>query len=292
MSAPRRTRRPPEEAGPHTDHPVGEVWEMVGRQVRVVLDAGEERSCRVRAPVVVGDRVAVEGEVVTAYAPRATELRRTNEGRTYVVVANAGQLVVVTATVDPPFRTGLVDRALVAASDAGLRAAIVLNKCDAGMPEEVLERIAWYEHLGYPAFLVSARQAKGLEGLRAFLAAERTVLVGHSGVGKTSLLNTLVPGAGRIAGALDAWGRGRHTTTAAAMFALPGGGRIIDLPGIRAYGLGFVLREELRQHFPELAALPCRYGDCVHDGDDGCVAEGAVDEERLESYRKLLAELA
>lgn len=292
MPPPRRSRRAPEASGPFTDRPVGEVWEMVGKEVRVVLDAGGEGTYRVRAPVVVGDRVAIEGGLVTAYAPRTTELRRANEGRTAVVVANATQLVVVAATLDPPFRTGLVDRILVAASDAGLEAAIVLNKCDAGMPEEVLERVAWYEHLGYPCFLVSALQEKGLDPLRDFLAAERTVLTGHSGVGKTALLNALVPGAGRVSGSLDAWGRGRHTTTAAVMFALPEGGRVIDLPGVRAYGLDFVLREELRHHFPELAGIPCRYADCLHDGDDGCIAEDHAGEQRLESYRKLLGELA
>lgn len=291
MPPPRRFRRAADRVGPYTDRPVGEVWEMVGREVRVVLDAGGERTCRVRAPVVVGDRVAVEGGLVTAYAPRTTELRRTNEGRTAVVVANATRLVAVAATIDPPFRTGLIDRILVAASDAGLDAAIVLNKCDVGMPERVLERVAWYEHLGYPCFLVSALQRKGLEPLRGFLATERTVLTGHSGVGKTALLNALVPTARRASGSLDAWGRGRHTTTAAAMFALPDGGRVIDLPGVRAYGLGFVLREELRHHFPELAGIPCRYADCLHDGDEGCVAADHADAERLGSYRKLLGEL-
>lgn len=290
MSPSDRRRRVPE-GGPYTDRPDAEVWEMVGRKVRVRLDAGEERMCKVRAPVVVGDRVAVSGEVVTAHAPRDTELRRTNEGRTYVVCANASLLAVVTATADPPFRTGLVDRMLVAASAGGMDACIVLNKCDAGMPEEVLERIAWYEHLGYPCFLVSARQEKGLDGLRALLAAHTTVLAGHSGVGKTSLLNVLVPGAARAAGELDAWGRGRHTTTGAVMLAVPGGGRVIDLPGVRAYGVGFVLREELRDHFPELRGLPCRYADCLHDGEDGCVADEVAEAERLESYRKLLEEL-
>lgn len=260
---------------------------MVGRRVRV-RDLGV---LPVRgAQVVVGDRVIVEGGVVTGHEPRDTELLR-GGGRTRVVCANASLLVSVNATSDPPFRAGLVDRLLVAASAGGMAAAIVLNKCDAGMPSEVLEKLARYEALGYPVFLVSAAQGKGFEPLVALLRSHTSVLVGHSGVGKTSILKVLVPGVERAVGELDPWGRGRHTTTGGILFDLPGGGRIIDVPGVREFGVDHVERRELRLHFPELAEAPCKFRDCLHLGEDGCVAEDLCEEDRLESYRKLLEEL-
>jgi ribosome biogenesis GTPase len=208
-----------------------------------------------------------------------------------VLCANATLLVSVNAASHPPFRTGLLDRLLVAASAAGLEAAIVLNKCDEGMEEHDLETLARYEALGYPIFLVSAAQDKGFDPLRELLSRHTSVLVGHSGVGKTSMLRVLVPGNARPVGELDPWGRGRHTTTGGVMLDLPGGGRIVDVPGVREFGLEHVDRVELRQHFPELRALRCRYRDCLHAGEAGCVAEEEVAEDRLESYRKLLEEL-
>lgn len=278
------------------------VVEMVGKWVRVRFDPdlnapaarqGEAR-LRVRAEVVAGDRVWVEDEgescVVAGVAPRRTELRRSGNSGVRVVCANADVLAVVSAAQDPPFRTGLVDRMLVAASAAGMTAALVLNKCDTGMPDEVLERLAWYEHIGVPVFLLSALQAKNLDAFQEFLRGRTTVLAGHSGVGKSSLLRALVPGTNRAAGELDIWGRGKHTTTGACAFDVPTGGTLVDLPGIREYGIGFVLKEELRNYFPELKGITCQYTDCAHDGEEGCAADEACDPLRLESYRKLLEE--
>lgn len=268
----------------------GEVVEMVGKRVRVRFPGGDEAVLPVKDKVVVADRVRVDGGVVVEHAERDTELLR-GGGRTRVVCANATLLVSVNATRDPPFRAGLVDRLLVAASAAGMDAALVLNKCDMGMPSEVLEKLARYEALGFPIFLVSAEQQKGLEELRALLAEHTSVLVGHSGVGKTSLLRVLVPGVTRDVGELDHWGRGRHTTTGASLFDLPGGGRVIDVPGVREFGVDHIDKMELRRHFPELATAPCRYRTCLHMGEDGCVAEDRCEEDRLESYRKLMEEV-
>lgn len=271
---------------------MAEVVEMVGKWVRLRYDDGHSARHKVKAEVVVGDRVWLEDDVVVGFAPRRTELRRGGNSGVRVVCANADLLVLVTATQEPPFRPGLVDRMLVAASAGGMEAAIVLNKCDTGMPSEVLDRVARYEALGYPCFLVSAAQKKGLDPLVAALTGRTSVLAGHSGVGKSSLLRALVPGTEREVAQLDEWGRGRHTTTAACRFDLPGGGHVVDLPGIREYGVEFVLKEELRTHFPELAKLHCRYADCLHDGEDGCLADEEIEEGRLDSYRKLLEELA
>ncbi len=280
--------------------PTATVVEMVGKWVRVRMDlGGDERRLRVKAEVVAGDRVWIEGEaenaVVGGYEPRRTELRRSGNSGLRVVCANADVLAIVCAAQDPPFRVGLVDRMLVAANAAGMTGAIVLNKCDTGMPEEVLERLALYEHLGVPIFMLSALQAKNIDSFRESLYGRTTVLAGHSGVGKSSLLRALVPEAVREVGHVDVWGRGRHTTTGACAFDLPpepgkAGGVVVDLPGVREYGIGFVLKHELRRYFPELADLRCRYADCVHDGEDGCAAEDACDPIRLESYQKLLEE--
>lgn len=263
---------------------------MVGKRVRVRFPAGEDLVLPVKERVVVADTVRVEGGYVVEYAPRSTELLR-GGGRTRVMCANASLLVAVSATHDPPFRPGLVDRLLVAASAARMDAALVLNKCDQGMPSEVLEKLARYEALGYPIFLVSAAQQKGFEPLRELLAQHTSVLVGHSGVGKTSIMQVLVPGVTRAVGELDAWGRGRHTTTGATLFDVPGGGRLIDVPGIREFGVDHIDKTELRRHFPELAAAPCKYRSCLHMGEEGCVAEEFCEEDRLESYQKLMEEL-
>ncbi len=264
---------------------------MVGKRVRVRFsDDASTAVLPVRAQVVIGDRVTVEEGVVAAFDPRDTELLR-GGARTRTVCANATLLVSVNAASTPPFRAGLVDRLLVAASAGRMEAALVLNKCDEGMEEADLEALARYEALGFPIFLVSAAHQKGFEPLVELLSQHTSVLVGHSGVGKSSMLRVLVPGVQRPIGELDAWGRGRHTTTGAAMYDLPGGGRVIDLPGVREFGVDHLDRTELRLHFPELATLQCRYRSCLHMGEDGCRAEEVASEDRLESYQKLMEEL-
>ena len=274
----------------------GEVVEIVGRRVRVRLPDRTE-ILPIRAKVVIGDQVEVCNGVVTEALERKTELRRGSKAGIREVCANATALLVVSAALEPPFRPGLVDRVMASAEAAGLQGGVILNKCDQGMPEEVLERIALYEDLGYPVFMVSAIQQKGFEPLQDFLKAHTTVLVGHSGVGKSSLFNVLVPGGTRVVGTLDEEGRGKHTTTGGILFDVPTGGRLIDLPGIREFGLEYVPKKELRRCFPELATLQCRYADCLHNGDGGClvdalVEEGTIDLLRLESYRKILGEIS
>ena len=292
--APERRRRGSRRAAPvHVDGEWVEIVEMVGRRVRSRRDDGREEILPTRgAHVVVADRARLVEGVVVETAPRRTTLERTVEtAGTRLVVSNADRLAIVTAAIDPPFRPGLVDRMIVAAQHGGLESMLVLNKCDQGMPEEVLEWIARYEALGLEIALVSATEERGLAPLRESLKGRTTVLLGHSGVGKSTLIRALVPGAEPLIGELDAWGRGRHTTTAARLWDLPDGGRIIDVPGIREFGVGHVPREELRHHFPELLGLECRYRDCLHLGDDGCVADAAVSwVERLASYRKLVEE--
>ena len=257
-----------------------------------------------RKGVVVGDRVRVVGDVsgragslarIVEVAERSTVLRRTaddDDPVERVIVANADQLVVVTALADPEPRSGLIDRALVAAYDAGMAPLLFLTKADLASPDQLL---ATYRSLGVP-WVVTQRGAD-LEPLRRSLAGRTSVLVGHSGVGKSTLVNALVPDANREIGRVNAvTGRGRHTSTSAVLLLLPGGGAIIDTPGIRSFGLAHVRPEHLIEAFPDLDEMTedCPRG-CTHGDDepecglDDAVARGQADVERVESFRRLLA---
>ncbi|WP_028661254.1 ribosome small subunit-dependent GTPase A [Nocardioides insulae] len=260
-----------------------------------------------RKGVVVGDRVRVVGDVsgsegtlarIVEVQPRASILRRTaddDDPVERVIVANAGQLVVVTALADPEPRNGLIDRALVAAYDAGLEPLLCLTKADLADPESFLST---YRSLGVP--WVVTRKGGDLTELRDRLTGRISVLLGHSGVGKSTLVNALVPDADRQVGHVNAvTGRGRHTSTSALMLPLPGGdaaGWIIDTPGIRSFGLAHVEPQQLISAFPDLEALTevcprgCTHGeDAPECGLDEGVEAGRADPDRVQSFRRLLA---
>ncbi|WP_343447635.1 ribosome small subunit-dependent GTPase A [Micromonospora schwarzwaldensis] len=266
-----------------------------------------------RKSVVVGDRVWLVGDVsgapgalarIVRIAERTSVLRRTAdddettaEGRLErVVVANADQLVIVSALADPPPRTGFIDRCLVAAYDAGIEPLLCLTKADLAGPEAV---VGYYTELELPYVLI--RPGSDLADLRALLAGRVSVLVGHSGVGKSTLVNRLVPEAERAVGTVSAIGRGRHTSTSAVALRLPPGpdtgpGWIVDTPGVRSFGLAHVSAESLLHGFPDLveATVDCP-ANCAHGADeadcalDAWVAAGKADPRRLASYRRLLA---
>lgn len=275
-----------------------------------------------RSPVVVGDRVAMVGDTsgrpdglarIVRIEERDTVLRRTADDTDpfeRVIVANADQLVVVAALADPEPRPRLIDRCLVAAYDAGMDPLLVLTKSDLASGEDFL---AQYAPLNVPHVVTSVltEGSEGLSLLRQRLAGRVSVLVGHSGVGKSTLVNALVPQAHRRTGHVnDVTGRGRHTSTSALGMRLPAvegleidlddpdsPGWIIDTPGIRSFGLAHVEVDQIIRHFPELsegADARCPRG-CTHD-EPGCaldawVAEGHAGtgaEMRLDSLRRLL----
>ncbi|MEU8260140.1 ribosome small subunit-dependent GTPase A [Micromonospora sp. NPDC048999] len=289
-----------------------------GRYTCVLPDAGPDAPTVTamrarelgRKSVVVGDRVGLVGDTsgapgalarIVRIAERTSVLRRTAEddattaeGRLErVVVANADQLVIVSALADPPPRTGFIDRCLVAAFDADIEPLLCLTKADLAGPEAVLD---YYTELELPYVLI--RPGAELGALRALLAGRVSVLVGHSGVGKSTLVNRLVPEADRAVGAVSAIGRGRHTSTSAVALRLPdaAGGWIIDTPGVRSFGLAHVSAESLLHGFPDLveATVDCP-ANCQHTADeascalDAWVAAGKADPRRLASYRRLLA---
>jgi ribosome biogenesis GTPase len=258
-----------------------------------------------RKGVVVGDRVRVVGDMsgapgslarIVEVTERTTVLRRTaddDDPVERVIVANADQLVVVTALADPEPRPRLIDRALVAAFDAGMRPLLCLTKADLADPETLLST---YRSLGIP--WVVTQKGGDLSELRAALRGRTSVLIGHSGVGKSTLVNALVPDAQREIGDVNAiTGRGRHTSTSAIMLALPDdAGWIIDTPGIRSFGLAHVQPEDLIEAFPDLDEMTedCPRG-CTHGEDepecglDEAVTRGEADPDRVESFRRLLA---
>lgn len=275
-----------------------------------------------RRGVVVGDRVALVGDVsgepdtlarIVRVAPRRSELRRTAdddattpEGRLErVVVANADQLVIVSSLAEPPPRTGFIDRCLVAAYDADIEPLLCLTKADllarpdSGAKDALAMLIEYYASLSLPHVL--CQPDRPLDELYAALRGRTSVLVGHSGVGKSTLVNRLVPGADRAVGVVSAVGKGRHTSTSAVALRLPAApgddgdpGWIIDTPGVRSFGLAHVSPDSLLDSFEDLveASADCPPG-CDHMTDRNCaldawVAAGHADPRRLESYRRLL----
>ncbi|MGH3317334.1 MAG: ribosome small subunit-dependent GTPase A [Nocardioidaceae bacterium] len=257
-----------------------------------------------RKAVVVGDRVRLVGDIsgadgtlarIVEVDDRQTVLRRTaddDDPYERVVVANADQLVIVTALADPEPRHGLIDRALAAAYDADIDPLLCLTKADLASPEPVL---ATYRPLGVPH--VVTRRDGDLSELRDHLRDRSSVLLGHSGVGKSTLVNALVPGAARSIGVVnEVTGRGRHTSTSAYALRLPFGGWVVDTPGIRSFGLAHVDPDHLIEAFTDLAELTvdCPRG-CTHGARepecalDDAVRERRADPARVESFRRLLA---
>jgi ribosome biogenesis GTPase len=260
-----------------------------------------------RKGVVVGDRVSVVGDVsgdsdtlarIVRIAERTSVLRRTAddddttpEGRLErVIVANADQLVIVSALHDPPPRTGFIDRCLVAAYDAEVEPLLCLTKADLGGPAAVLD---YYTELALRHVL--CRPDEPLTDLIAALSGRVSVLVGHSGVGKSTLVNRLIPGTDRAVGVVSGIGKGRHTSTSVVALRLPDGW-IIDTPGVRSFGLAHVSANSLLHGFPDLvqASVNCP-PNCEHTGTtpdcglDALVAAGGADARRLASFRRLLA---
>jgi len=263
-------------------------------------------------PVAVGDHVryveAGDGRgMITDVLPRRTKLSRpaTVPGQRVfeqVIVSNADQVLPVFSVADPTPKWGLLDRYLVSAEAAELPSVIVINKCDlADRNPRLDEEIEIYRRIGYPVLLVSAVTGEGIEELKQALQGRLSVLVGKSGVGKTSLLNALQPGLGLRVKAVGAGklGKGRHTTTHLEMFELEFSGALVDTPGMREFGLWEIAREELAYLFPEMAEYvgQCKFGlSCRHDQEPGCavrkaVMAGAISPYRYQSYMRLREEL-
>jgi len=274
-----------------------------GRQYEVNLDDGRTISgipLGKKSPYACGDRVEVElsspnqGQILRNLE-RTSLLYRSDEWKQKLIAANATQLVLVCAT-EPGFTDELLTRALVAAEHEGIKAVIVLNKCDLtdGLAA-ARQQLAPYSALGCPVIELSAKV--NATALLAVLKGHISVLVGQSGMGKSTLINALVPGAAaatrEISEALDS---GKHTTTHARLYQLDEDSAIIDSPGLQEFGLAHLTVGEIENAFPEFRPHvgQCRFRDCHHNAEPDCaikkaVADGLIHPRRLEHFRKLIA---
>jgi ribosome biogenesis GTPase len=303
---PRGTRPRSKQRPAHDNAEPGMVFAVDRGRYGVLVGAAEVTAMLARelgrTSLVVGDRVGVVGDLsgapdtlarIVRVDERDTVLRRTaddNDPRERVIVANADQLMIVSALADPGPSLGLIDRCLVAALTAGIEPLLCLTKSDLADPERVIEH---YAVLDVPAIVT--RKGAPLDELRAHLVGHETVLVGHSGVGKSTLINALVPTAYRATGVVSAIGKGRHTSSSAVALRLPGEGWVIDTPGVRSFGLAHVTADDLLWAFPDLedGAVQCPPG-CEHlSAETGChldqwVVEGEATPARLTAFRQLL----
>lgn len=306
-SRPRTKRRPD-----YSDAEIGVVVSVTRGRYACLVD-GRAVSCVKarqlgRKAVIVGDRVRVVGDTsgdegtlarIVEAVERTSVLRRTaddDDPYERPIVANATQLVIVTALADPPPRTGMIDRILVAGYDAGLEPLLCLTKADLASPDDL---VASYQPLGMAIEVVEP--GSDLTALRERLADQWSVFVGHSGVGKSTLVNALIPEAHREIGHVnEVTGRGRHTSTSAIALPLPDpGGWVIDTPGVRSFGLSHVSADTIVAAFADLSeALEDCPRACPHTtGSPGCgldkaVAEGSVSPERVDSVRRVIGGLS
>ncbi|HET7710446.1 MAG TPA: ribosome small subunit-dependent GTPase A [Thermoanaerobaculia bacterium] len=295
---------------------IGMVIGLSSGRGRVFI-SGDEVDCllpaalavRQKSALAVGDRVRIgpHDDIwrVTEVLPRTSVLARPDPLRPHMhrlVAANIDAVILVVTFQSPPLRPRLIDRYLIAIERGRATPVICVNKIDLIEGEErasYLEALAPYRELGIQTVLCSARTGEGLETLRSVVRGKVVALVGHSGVGKSSLLNALNEQLRLDTGGLLKRGKGAHTTTSSALYDFGDGTYLIDTPGIREFGLAGLDRKSLRDYFPEFESPSesCRFNDCVHIHEPGCavreeVEEGTIHPARYETYRRLYEDLS
>jgi ribosome biogenesis GTPase len=280
-----------------------------GNRGIIELPDGTRTDCRYRRSVgrpFCGDRVEIDmseesGALLTGIRARANQFARANaRSQKQVIAANLDQVFIVIAPQPQP-STDLVERYLVAVHSLGIRPVIVMNKSELANDRQAdannpLSHIDDYRSLGYEVLLTSCKGDPGIDSLVAVLQDQTSILVGQSGVGKSSMINELLPDLDLQTGALSrVTGKGTHTTTTTIMYTLPGGGRLIDSPGVWEYGLWVLEQSDLAYGFVEFRpfAGQCKFNDCRHASEPACaihaaVAQGQIMEWRYKSYLRLL----
>jgi ribosome biogenesis GTPase len=253
-----------------------------------------------RHVVVAGDRVLFRATtqagsdegLIERIEPRHGILARTSRGRQHIMVANVDQALIIASAAEPRLKPHLIDRLVASAEKGHLQPVICINKIDLIDPAEIQPLVGVFSQMGYQILLLSARTGFGLPRLRRALAGQESVVVGQSGVGKSSLLNAVDPTLNlRVAAVSEETQKGRHTTTTARLLPLQSGGYVVDTPGIRQFELWDVIPEEVASFYRDLRPYVshCRFPDCTHTHEADCavkdaVADGRIDQRRYESY--------
>jgi ribosome biogenesis GTPase len=298
----------------------GIVYKSTGSWYNIKDQSGHFRNARIKGklkideeisstnPVAVGDIVLFDEEgdegdgMITGVKDRNNYIVRVsphNKNQKHIVAANLDQAVIMATIAEPRTSRGFVDRFLITAEAYHIPAIIVINKLDLLKPKHKQQLAEWdemYLAAGYKVFPMTALSPDSVAGLMELLKDKTTLFSGHSGVGKSTLINKLMPGANLKTMDVSGWsGKGQHTTTFAEMFDLEGGGRIIDTPGVKEFGLIDIEKDELSHYFPELRAAMsgCRFNNCLHINEPGCavrkgVEEGTISPERYVSYVMIL----
>lgn len=286
----------------------GRVLSVYGLESRVAAADGTMYRCAtrrllktlttdLRQVLIAGDRVWFRPEgtdqgFVERVEPRHGMLSRTSRGRQHVIVANVDQMLIITSAAQPDPKPNLIDRFLVSAEQAKIRPLVCLNKIDLVDPADFQPLVGVFGQLGYDVHLVSAATGQGIERLRGVLRDRESVVVGQSGVGKSSLLNAIDPRlALRVREVSLENEKGKHTTTTAQLIPLAAGGYVVDTPGIRQFELWDIIAEELDSLFRDFRPYlnHCKFPDCTHIHEQNCavkdaVADGRLDVRRYESY--------
>lgn len=300
----------------------GRIFKSTGSWYKVETETGAVWDCRLKGkfklsktgvtnPIAVGDWVEVEAEegqenqgLISHIEDRSNYLIRKSvhkTGQAHILASNLDQVVVIASLTLPRTSLGFIDRLLVAAESFGIPARIIFNKVDL-LQEDELDYVealaAMYTDIGYPALVTSVPQNKGIREFQTLLEGKTSLLSGHSGVGKSTLVNAIAPGLNRTTQEIsDFANKGKHTTTYAEMFRLPGDTLLIDTPGIKELGLVELEDENISLYFPEMreAASNCRFYNCTHQREPGCAVREAVDKgilplTRYESYLSMMAD--